>query len=173
MDPKQRRDPVDRMVDAYEAMLERVDGMLESAGKSTLPALQKSLEAAREKAVELDELTREEAERIAGYLERDMQDAAHFLADTGEEFRDWLHFDIKLIEERMLGMCANVADRTRLELDRLARQASAAASRYHSGEITGPGTLVCEGCGETISFHQAGQIPVCPRCRGRRFTRRL
>ena len=172
MDPKDKRDPVDRMVEAYEDMLERVDEMLESAEKTTLPMMRKSLDTAREKAVELNELTREEAEKIANYLERDMKDAAHFLSETGEEFRNWLQFDMKLMEERMLSMFANVADRTKLELDRFARQASA-ASRYHTGEITGPGTLVCEACGEEISFYEAGQIPECPKCHAKRFKRKV
>jgi len=171
MAPKDKRDPVDRMVEAYENMLERVDEMLETAEKSTLPVMRKSLEAAREKAVELNELSREEAERIAIYLERDMQDAARFLLDTGEEFKSWLQFDIQLIEERMMNMLANVADRTRLELDRLARQAGA-ASYYRTGEITGPGTLVCDACGEELNFYQAGEIPACPKCKATRFVRK-
>ncbi|MET0102119.1 MAG: zinc ribbon-containing protein [Sedimenticola sp.] len=170
MAPQEKRDPVDRMVDAYENMLERVDEMLETAEKTTLPALKKSLEAAREKAVEVDELTREEAEKIAGYLERDMKDAAHFLSETGEDFRNWMRFDLELIEGRLMDMFAKVADRTKLELDRFAEQARE-ASLYHTGEITGPGTLVCTGCGKELHFHKAGHIPPCPGCRGTSYKR--
>ncbi|MCW8907681.1 MAG: zinc ribbon-containing protein, partial [Sedimenticola sp.] len=94
MTPKDEKDPVERMVDAYENMLERVDEMISRAEKSTLPTLRKSIEAAREKTVELNELTREEAEKIAGYVERDMKEAAHFLVETGDEFRDWFRFDV-------------------------------------------------------------------------------
>ena len=78
------RDPLDRMVEAYETMLERVGDGMDTAAHRTVPALRHALERARETAVELGELTREEAERIASYLERDVRDAAHYLADTGE-----------------------------------------------------------------------------------------
>lgn len=170
MTPKQEKDPVERMVDAYENMLERVDEMIGRAEKSTLPTLRKSIEAAREKTVELNELTREEAEKIAAYVERDMKEAAHFLVETGDEFRDWFRFDVQLIEQRLMEMFASVADRTRLELERFANQARQAAV-YRTGEITGPGTLVCDQCGKELHFHKAGHIPPCSKCRGTTYHR--
>jgi hypothetical protein len=170
MVPDDKRDPIDRMTDAYERMLERVDEMLEKAEKNTIPNLKKSIEHARERAVELNELTREEAEKVATYVERDMKDAAHFLLETGEQFREWWRFDVKLIENRLLDMFANVADKTRVELEKLAGEARE-ASLYHTGEVTGPGTLVCIGCGKELHFHKAGHIPPCPQCHGTRFQR--
>lgn len=170
MAPEEKRDPISRMSDAYETMLERVDEMLEKAEKSAIPSLRKSLEQAREKAVELNELTREEAEKLAGYLERDMKDAAHLFSEKGEELRNWWRFDVKLVEQRLMEMFANVADRTRVELDRFAEQARE-ASFYHTGEVTGPGTLVCVECGKELHFHKAGHIPPCPGCRGTRYQR--
>ncbi|WP_428609375.1 zinc ribbon-containing protein [Sedimenticola sp.] len=170
MTNKDEKDPVERMVDAYERMLEYVDDVIGKAEKNTLPTLKKSLETAREKAVELNELTREEAEKIAAYVERDMKDAAHFLVETGEEFREWFRFDVKLIEGRLMEMFATVADRTRLELERFANQARQAAV-YRTGEITGPGTLVCEECGKALHFHKAGHIPPCSQCRGTTYRR--
>ena len=76
MSDSEKHDPVDRLVGAYERMLERVNGALKHAEKTTVPTLRHALEQAREKAVELEEITREEAERVADYLERDMHDAA-------------------------------------------------------------------------------------------------
>ncbi|MEE9356808.1 zinc ribbon-containing protein [Candidatus Vondammii sp. HM_W22] len=162
---------VDRLVNAYERMLEHVDSMLDKAEKNTLPNIKKSIDAAREKAVELNELTREEAEKVAAYLERDMKDAAHFLSETGDEFRAWFKFDVQLVEARVLEMLANVADRTRLELDRLAERAREGVL-YHTGEITGPGTLVCTQCGKELHFHKTGHIPPCPKCHATEYRRR-
>jgi DUF438 domain-containing protein len=158
------------MVTAYENMLERVEEMLEKAEETALPTLKKGLEYAREKAVELDELTREEADKIASYVERDMHDAASFMHKTGDEFRDWFKFDMELIESRLLDMFAKVADKTSLELGKFAEQARE-ASLYHTGEITGPGTLVCSECGKEMHFHKTGHIPPCAGCRGTRFAR--
>ena len=170
MAPDNQQDPLGRMVAAYENMLQRVDELLQKAEQSTIPTLKKSLEHAREKAVELDELTREEAERIAIYVERDMKDAAGFLVETGEEFREWLRFDLQLIEDRLLDLFVSVADKTRLELRQLADRAREAAF-YHTGEITGPGTLVCSACGKELHFHKAGRIPPCSGCRATEFRR--
>lgn len=164
------QDPLDRMVTAYENMLQRVNELLEKAEETALPPLKKGLEHAREKAVELNELTREEAEKIASYVERDLHDAATFLHKTGDEFKDWLRFDLELIEGRMLDMFANIADKTRLELGRFAEQAREAAL-YHTGEVTGPGTLVCSECGKEMHFHKAGHIPPCAACHGTKFAR--
>ncbi|PLY14845.1 MAG: hypothetical protein C0631_10055 [Sedimenticola sp.] len=171
MAPEDKKDPVERLVDAYENMLERVDEMLDKAEKTALPTLKKSLEKARERAVELNELTREEAEKISAYVERDMHDAADYLNKTGEEFRNWFSFDMKLIESHMIEMFANVADRTRLELERFAEQARE-SSLYHTGEITGPGTLVCVECGKELHYHKAGHIPPCPQCHTTKFRRK-
>ncbi len=166
------KDPVERLVDAYERMLEHVDEFIGKAEKTALPSLKKSLESAREKAVELNELTREEAEKISAYVERDMKEAAHFLVETGDEFRNWFRFDVQLIENRMMELFATVADRTRVELERFANQARQAAI-YRTGEITGPGTLVCDECGKELHFHKAGHIPPCSKCRGTRYHREV
>ena len=164
------RDALGHLVAAYEKMLERVHNALDRAEQDTLPTLKRSIEQAREKAVELGELTREEAERVAGYVERDMKDAAGFLGETRQELSDWLQFDLRMIESRLLEMFANVADRTRVELSALAEQARQAAF-YHTGEVTGPGTLICRDCGKAMQFHKTGHIPPCPKCHGTKFQR--
>ena len=38
------------------------------------------------------------------------------------------------------------------------------AQFYRTGEVTGPGTLVCDSCGESLRFHATGYIPGCPAC---------
>ena len=169
MTDEKQRDPVDRMVEAYESMLQRVhDLFTDEEGNNTLV---EALAEAREKAVELGELTREEAEKLSVYVQRDIQDAAEYIADTGQELRDWFLFDWKLIEDRMFRMLAGVADQTSLQLKELARQARE-ASLYRTGEVTGPGTLVCVGCGKEIQFKKTGRIPPCSACSGTSFNRK-
>jgi hypothetical protein len=170
MSESEKPDAVDRLVHAYELMLERVHTALERAEEAT-PRLKQVLEQARERAVELNELSREEAEKVANYLERDMQDAAQYIADTGQQLKDWWHFDLDLVENRLLDLFASVADQTSLQLRRFAEQARERSSLYHTGEVTGPGTLICAGCGKPVHFRGAGRIPPCPRCHGTEFGR--
>ncbi len=170
MVPNNQKDTLEHLTEAYDTMLKRVSDAIKKAEQTTIPALKKNIEHARETAIEVGELTRDEAEKIATYLERDMHDAADFLSETGKEFKEWGKFDLELIEDRLLEMFANVADKTKLELEALAQQARR-ASMYHTGEITGPGTLVCTACGKEIHFQKTGHIPPCAGCRGTEYRR--
>ncbi|HPQ25311.1 MAG TPA: zinc ribbon-containing protein [Gammaproteobacteria bacterium] len=166
-----QKDPIDRLVGAYEAMLERVHEAAETGEKKTVPWLREALANAREKAVELEELTREEAEKVSRYVERDLHEAASFIADTGQEFRDWLTFDWRLMQNRMLDMFAGMADQTSQALRGFAEQARQ-ASQYHTGEVTAPGVLECSECGEILHFEKTGRIPPCPKCNATTFQRK-
>lgn len=159
-----------RAVAAYNRMMERVKAALDEAGHTTLPNLRHGVEKAAQVAEQLGELTRDEAEKIASYLQRDLHDAGEYLAATGNDMRTWFRFDVELIEDRLLDLFSSVADRTRLEWLELERQARIGPT-YLSGEITGPGTLQCEDCGKDIHFHTTGHIPPCPGCHGTRFVR--
>lgn len=164
---------VDKWIRAYERMVERVHAAIRHAGEGRLPSMQRHFDEARDKAVELGELTREEADRIAAYVQRDVEDAAQFLERGSENLSSWLRFDLQLIEERLWEMFAQVADRTSLELAALREQANAppATPAYHTGEITGPGTLQCASCAKRLHFHTTARIPPCPRCHRTAFER--
>jgi len=170
MTKPENKAPVDRMTDAYEEMLEHVHDAMEETRDSALPGLREYLSDVREKMVEIGELTREEADQIAAYLERDIKDAAGYLSETGEQLSQWWRFDVRQVEDRLLEMFINVADQTKLELERLAQQAHR-SSLYHTGEVTGPGTLVCSGCGKELHFKKTGHIPPCAECQGTEFRR--
>lgn len=152
----------EQLQDAYNNMMTRIKTAIEEAEEAA-PALLKYIENARETAVELGELTRDEAEKLAAWLERDLQDAGQHLVSTGKELGDWLQFDINLIEERLLDALLLAADHTRMEMQQFEQELKAGPA-WNAGEITGPGTLVCSNCGATTRFHATGHIPACPDC---------
>ncbi len=158
----------DRLVHAYERMLERAKQTLRGSAEGSV--LQHALEAAKEKAVELGELTREEAEKVGEYVLRDLHDAARYLADEERELADWARLDLLLIEADLLNRFSLLVDQTKVELEKL-RLDAAAFGEWHTGEITGIGTLQCIQCGETIHFHKVSRIPPCPKCHGTVFRR--
>ena len=160
-------DPIEGLGEAYELMLERAMADFHKAEDKSRDALHRFINAARDKAVELEELTEEEADRVAKYLKRDLDHQAKYLAESGKELADWLGFDVALLEERTRDALLSVADPTVVEL--LALKAQAAT--YHTGEVAGPGTLVCAACGERLHFHRASRIPPCPKCHGTVFHR--
>jgi len=162
-----------RLIHAYNRMMEHIKNAIDHIEHEARPALSHFVETAQQKAVELGELSREEAEKIGNYLKRDIEDAAEYLAGPeAKELSDWLKFDIGLIEDRLLELFGSVADKTKLEhmaLEERARQ----AGKYHTGEITGIGTLICTQCSKAIHFHATGHIPPCPRCHATLFTRAI
>lgn len=160
----------EKLVDAYNTMMKRVQTAIDEAEEKTIPTLEHNLEEAKMRTIELGELTREEAEKVSGYIKRDIEDAATFLQETGEEFSSWMQFDYELIEDTLKNAFINVADQTKLQLRQLGENAIKASS-YHTGEITGIGTLTCESCGEKLHFKKTGHIPPCPKCHATSFKR--
>lgn len=161
----------EKLIAAYDRMMTRVHDFLDTAESKALPTLKQRIELARQRAVELREITSDEADKIAAYVERDLHDAAEYLQRSGQEFSTWLQFDLQQVEKRMFELFATVADRTRVELDKLAAQARS-AQQYHTGEITGIGTLYCVDCNTQMHFRKTGRIPPCPKCHHTTFKRR-
>ena len=90
MTDKDKKSTREEWLAAYDDMMMRVKTAIEEAEEETLPVLQRFIDNARDTAVELEELTKEEAEKVAYYLQRDLQDAGKHLAETGHELGDWL-----------------------------------------------------------------------------------
>ncbi len=151
---------------AYNLMMERARQVMDEAGKGAAHAI----DAAMEKASELGELTREEAEQVSEFVKRDLHDAAEFITESGSELRDWLRFDLDVVEQSLAEMFAQMVDHTKQELDKLEQRANA-IGEWHTGEVVGIGTLECKSCGEQIHFHHTGHIPPCPKCRGTTYRR--
>jgi predicted RNA-binding Zn-ribbon protein involved in translation (DUF1610 family) len=160
----------DKLLHAYDTMMERVHDAVEKAEKLAIPTIDENLKQAQEKAVELGELTREEASKVASYLKRDFDDVSAYLQETQEEFSEWLSFESTLVEGRIGEWLSLVADKTKLEWDKINLQAMK-GKLYHSGEVTGPGTLECISCEQTLNFKKTGHIPPCPKCHKTEFKR--
>ncbi len=164
----------DRLLKAYHDMLNfinnTIDDAIEQADKEAIPTLESNLEKAKQQASELGELSREEADKIAAYLKRDLQEAGQFLTESGAVIRDWFKFDVALVEDRFMETFSRMADQTHIELEKLEHQANT-IGEWHTGEITGIGTFRCSGCGKELHFHQPGHIPPCPTCHGTVFKR--
>jgi Zn finger protein HypA/HybF involved in hydrogenase expression len=167
---EQHPTPAERLTRAYNRMMERIQELMEDAEDKGIPTLEEGIKQAGNKAVELGEITRDEAEQIGRWIKRDMEEASQYLASGGREFAAWLKFDIEQVEKRVLDVLLSVADRTKLELAAFERSMEA-HNTYKSGEITGAGVLECMACGEPMHFYETTTIPVCPKCGGTKFKR--
>lgn len=159
-----------RFVEAYDRMRDRVRRSIDSAERYTQPRLQALIDRARDNAVELGELTQEEAHKVADYLRRDLFETAEHLRDTGRDLREWLRFDLDQVEDRARETLLAIADPTRVALTQFYQYRDELAE-YHTGQIIGPGTLICAQCERELQFKETGHIPPCPNCRGSVFVR--
>ncbi|MEF3073974.1 zinc ribbon-containing protein [Methylobacter sp. Wu1] len=137
----------------------------------TIHSLADALEISKEKTRKSTDLTEDEIDQVSGYVKRDIEHAAHGLSETKdtESLSEWFKFDIELIENFALDAFLGLADKTRLELAKLGQLAE--LNTYHTGDITGPGTFVCDQCDKQIAFKSTSEIPECPACHGKTFVR--
>jgi len=169
--PAPRKENKPSLVEAYNQMMTRVRDSIDNAEAHTMPTLQKAIEQAKDQAIHLGEVSLEEAEEIGNYIKRDINDAAEYLMETSHEFSEWLMLDINIIEQKVLELFLSVADNTRIELEQLSHAACNIPSEYKSGEVTGPGSLVCSNCDQLVQFSTTDTIPECSKCGGQIFKR--
>ncbi len=168
-----QKKPANHLISAYNQMMKEMRDAFEHSDPSDI-SLQKALDLARDQAVHLGQVTVEEAYEIGEYIKRDINDAAEYMMDSSAEFYDWLMLDIEVIEHKVMELFLSVADFTRIELEQFKQPASVSEqiTVYKSGEITGPGTLICESCGKAKPFLSSDEITDCLKCGHTCFIRR-
>ncbi len=161
--------PTEAMAEAYEKLLKLSIKEFKQLEVKTKPLFHNLIDKAGQTLSELEELTKEESEKIASYLKRDLNEAANYMTNSGEEFKKWLAIDVDIIETYLYEQFKQAADQTTVELAQL--KANAENAQYRTGEITGPGVLTCDECGEQLHFEKAGHIPPCAKCKATYFHR--
>ena len=170
---RQQKKTANHLISAYNQMMSELRNAFDH-GEPADMSLQKALDMAKHQAVHIGDVSAEEANEIGEYIKRDINDAAEYMMESSAEFYDWLLLDIELIERKVMELFLSVADHTRIELEQFKKDAapSEQVSIYKSGQITGPGTLICESCGKAKPFLSSDEIPDCSVCGNNRFIRR-
>jgi len=70
-----QHDPNDAMSEAYEKMLKRAAKHFQHAEEKSQPLLHRLLDEARDEAISLKEITRDDAQQVADHLKRDLNHA--------------------------------------------------------------------------------------------------
>ncbi len=163
-------DPLDALGAAYETMYEHAAANIHKVKDKSGPLLHELVDDAKDKVIKLEEVAEEDAEKISIWLKRDLEDVVHYLSEIDNEVKSWLGFETTLIKNEVIRLLLETADKTTVQLLRMKENADK-PSLYHTGEITGPGTLICDDCGERIHFHKVAHIPPCPNCHKTDFHR--
>jgi rubrerythrin len=156
-----------KLIAAYSDFMKHLHETMEE----TLHSFAEALEISKEKTGKNTDLSEDELNKVSSYVKRDVEHAAHGLSDKEDKdsLSEWFKFDIELIENFTLDAFLSVADKTRIELERLREQAE--THTYKSGDITVPGTFICDACGKEIAFKTTSEIPECPSCHAKTFIR--
>ena len=156
-----------KLIAAYADFMTHLHETMED----TLHSFAEALEISKEKTGKTSDLSDDELNKLSGYIKRDIEHAAHGLSakEDKNSLSEWFKFDIELIENFTLDAFLSVADKTRIELEKLKQLAE--KHTYHSGDITVPGTFICDECGKEIAFKTPSEIPECPQCHAKTFIR--
>jgi site-specific recombinase XerD len=156
-----------KLITAYSDFMKHLHETMEE----TLHSFAEALEISKEKTGKNSDLTEAELNKVSSYVKRDVEHAAHGLTDKEDKdsLSEWFKFDIELIENFTLDAFLSVADKTRIELEKLRELAE--THTYKSGDITVPGTFICDACGKEIAFKTTSEIPECPACHAKTFIR--
>jgi len=139
--------------------------------EDTLHTFAEALEISKRKTGQSSDITDAELNKLSTYIKRDIEQAAHGLSskENTNSLSEWFKFDIELLENFTLEAFLSVADKTRIELEKLKQLATTHV--YQSGDITIPGTFICDECGKEIAFKTTSEIPECPQCHAKTFIR--
>lgn len=159
-----------RLREGYRNMSERVQHLLQGAEQGALHTLEEALFKAREMAMTLGELTREEADFIAQALKRDVEDVSLSMMQVEAGLESWANTELTVAEQGFFERVLASADPTTLEWMHL-KEAWEERERdgIHAGHVAEAGAYECIACGEVVHLKQATTVPPCPRCKGGRY----
>lgn len=165
MTESQRNHLSGKALEAYDRMLERVQQRLREARETSLQTLEEEIQKAVEFEYELEEMTREEADLLGAYLERDLRHLLHFVDETGEGLKEWLQLDLSLLERQLADSLLSVADRTLVDTLELQQKLdNDAAGHYISGEVATAGMFRCLNCSHMLCLTRTSHLQPCEAC---------
>jgi len=151
-------------------MVENVSQALHEAEEALAPTIDELVHNAQTLSSEIHKLSQEESEKLGEALKRDIQKANKTLNQQKKELKDWLSFDLTLVEDKFIELISRAADKSWLDFRDFENE-SKAAETYRTGEICSAGTLCCTSCAQTMNLSKTTHIPPCPKCHHTEFYR--
>ncbi|MFV2031168.1 MAG: zinc ribbon-containing protein [Gammaproteobacteria bacterium] len=160
----------EKLVKAFDHMVESVNQAMHDAEEAIAPSVDEMVGNAQTIAHELFSLSKEESGRLGKALKRDIKNANKVLNQQRKELKDWLSFDLTLVEDKFIELIDRAADKTWLDFRDFENE-EIHASLYRTGEVCSAGTLCCRDCGQTMNLSKSSHIPPCPKCHHTEFYR--
>ena len=152
----------EKLIAAFERMVEQVHESVHQAEEALAPSIEEMVHNAQQVARDIHALTQEEADSLGASLKRDLHKANQVLNQQRKELRDWLSFDLTLMEDRFVDLVAQAADKSWLDFHAFENENP--DGEYRRGEVCNAGSFRCVACATTIRLPSTGLIPACPNC---------
>lgn len=158
-----------RLKDGYERLAHRVGTELHERGKIGKKQWEDALTSAREFVQRSKpELKREDVEKVAEGVKKDVRQAVRTIGSRGEEFTRSESFLTARDKgaELLLRIATLVKDKAEAVETNLSE-----ILKYKKGDVVGGGTFLCAACSESLTV-ESGAIPACPKCGKEEFKRK-
>ena len=130
----------EKLIRAFDHMVENVSQTIHDAEEALAPTIDEMIHNAASIAEGIHKLSRDETERLSKALKRDIKSANKALNQQRKELKDWLSFDLTLVEDKFIELVARAADKTWLDF-RSFENENHQADSYATGEVCSAGTL--------------------------------
>jgi hypothetical protein len=160
----------EKLIKAFDHMVENVSKAMHETEEALAPSIDEMIQSAQILASDIHKLSQEESEKLGEALKRDIQKANKALNQQKKELKDWLSFDLTLVEDKFIELISRAADKSWLDFRDFENQ-SKQAEIYRTGEVCSAGTLCCNNCAQTMNLSKTSHIPPCPKCHHTEFYR--
>ncbi len=144
-------------VSLYEKLVASTERLLDTGRKNVDEVLTK----AKDELAAAGDFTREQAEKVSAFVERDLQHTIEHMNRAKMSFKEAV--DPNRIAAGAQSVFAKILSNSAETLKDWADK-SERNIQFKTGEITSAGTLTCKNCGEDIHMKKTDRIPPCPKC---------
>lgn len=162
MTEKNNKKPEQDDISLYEQIIERTEELIVNGRKN----LDEALKKAGEEITSVSSFTREQSEKIADFVKKDIQHAVDSAGKARENLKEAV--DPKRVAVGAQSFFSKILSSTADTLNQWARK-SEQQLEFKTGEITSPGTLTCKNCEEQLHMKKTTRIPPCPKCHKTHF----
>ncbi|MCM2131161.1 zinc ribbon-containing protein [Larsenimonas rhizosphaerae] len=163
-----------RLKDAYERSMSRFgerEQQREDTSRWSKEGLARELDEIIAFEADVEEFTRDELSLLRAWLERDVRQFGHFMAEGGGGLAQWMGIDLDYLSNRLRQALFSMADRTAIDQYRFNDDLEAAQADYCEGELALPGRMRCVHCDQTVTFTTSSLLEACHGCGHRYFKR--
>jgi len=152
--------------DQYDRLAAYFKELFDAGSEKSAEFAKEALEKARQQLTAAGEFSEEQGQKLKAFLQRDLEQAAGYARQFGEEAAKRL--EPSRLGAGALSSLASLLDMAGHAFSSLSEMTGKALVS-HSGEITSAGTLTCTACGKEMNFSKTGRIPPCPSCHKTEF----